>query len=189
MNMGAPWDNSRFEDWGKKGTFIQYGAAWAQVSAGPFRMFKGFQSEGGIRAPMIIAGQRRARERQDLRCAHPRHGCAGDFPERRGRRLSRDLPRAIDCPAAGQVSRARSRPVAHLGSRAFGLAGLGVVRQPGDPTGQMEAPLAVLCPHGPGKWQLYDLKADPGETNDMSDARPKSGRNLLRRWTEYVTGE
>ena len=52
MKMGAPWDNSKFEDWGKKGTFIQYGAAWAQVSAGPFRMFKGFLSEGGIRAPL-----------------------------------------------------------------------------------------------------------------------------------------
>jgi len=36
MKMGPPWDNSKFEYWGKKGTFIQYGAAWAQVSAGPF---------------------------------------------------------------------------------------------------------------------------------------------------------
>ena len=50
MKMDAPWDNSTFEDWGKKGTFIQYGSAWAQVSAGPFRMFKGFLSEGGIRS-------------------------------------------------------------------------------------------------------------------------------------------
>ena len=32
-NIGGPWDNSKFEDWGKKGTFIQYGAAWAQASA------------------------------------------------------------------------------------------------------------------------------------------------------------
>ena len=42
MEMGPPWDNSNFEDWGKKGTFIQYGPAWAQVGAGPLRMFKGF---------------------------------------------------------------------------------------------------------------------------------------------------
>lgn len=43
MEMGPPWDNSRFEDWGKKGSFIQYGPAWAQVRAGPFRMFKGLR--------------------------------------------------------------------------------------------------------------------------------------------------
>ena len=57
MEMGAPWDNSNFEDWGKKGTFIQYGPAWAQVGAGPLRMFKGFLSEGGIRTPLIISGK------------------------------------------------------------------------------------------------------------------------------------
>mgnify|MGYP002654679180 CR=1 FL=1 len=54
--VGAPWDNSRIEDWGRAGTFIQYGPAWAQVSAGPLRMFKGFMSEGGIRTPMIVSG-------------------------------------------------------------------------------------------------------------------------------------
>ena len=57
MEMGPPWNNSNFEDWGKKGTFIQYGPAWAQVGAGPFRMFKGFVSEGGIRTPLIISGR------------------------------------------------------------------------------------------------------------------------------------
>ncbi len=57
MEMGPPWDNSNFEDWGKKGTFIQYGPAWAQVGAGPLRLFKGFLAEGGIRTPMIISGK------------------------------------------------------------------------------------------------------------------------------------
>ena len=55
--IGPPWDNSRFEDWGKKGTFIQYGAAWAQVSAGPSACSRATESEGGIRTPMIIAGR------------------------------------------------------------------------------------------------------------------------------------
>jgi arylsulfatase len=57
MTMGAPWDNRRFEDWGKQGTFIQYGPAWAQVGAGPLRMFKGYLAEGGIRVPLIVSGK------------------------------------------------------------------------------------------------------------------------------------
>ena len=56
MKMDAPWDNSNFENWGKKGTFIEYGAAWAQVSAGPYRMFKGFLSEGGIETHSSFPG-------------------------------------------------------------------------------------------------------------------------------------
>ena len=32
------------------------GPAWAQVSMTPFRMFKAFVAEGGIRSPLIMAG-------------------------------------------------------------------------------------------------------------------------------------
>lgn len=76
MNIAGPWDNSKFEDWGKKGTFIQYGAAWAQVSAGPYRMFKGFLDSQS-------ADHRRARRQgqwPDLRCGDPHHGHSGDDP-------------------------------------------------------------------------------------------------------------
>src|SRR5262249_34971465 len=44
------------ENWGKKGSFVDYGAAWAQVGAAPFRFFKAWVSEGGIRSPLIVAG-------------------------------------------------------------------------------------------------------------------------------------
>lgn len=46
LQIGAAWDNSVFEDWGKQGTFVHYGPAWAQVSAGPLAFFKGFVTEG-----------------------------------------------------------------------------------------------------------------------------------------------
>jgi arylsulfatase len=39
------------EQWGGPGTFLEYGAAWAQVSMVPFRLFKGSLAEGGIRSP------------------------------------------------------------------------------------------------------------------------------------------
>jgi hypothetical protein len=35
---------------------VDYGAAWAQAGSVPFRMFKGYVAEGGIRSPLIIAG-------------------------------------------------------------------------------------------------------------------------------------
>ena len=185
MKMGAPWDNSSFENWGRKGTFIQYGAAWAQVSAGPFRMFKGFLSEGGIRAPMIIAG----------------HGVRGSG------RISDALTHVMDVPATFLSVAGVAHPATYNGQSIAPLQGKSLVpvlnesrssvRGRSDWLGwelfgnrairQDRWKLLWLCsPYGPGKWQLYDLKADPGETNDLSDARPDIRDVLLRRWTEYA---
>jgi arylsulfatase A-like enzyme len=184
-NVGAPWDNSKFENWGRKGTFLQYGAAWAQVSAGPFRMFKGFPSEGGIRAPMIIAG----------------HGVS------RSGRISGALSHVMDVPTTFLSAARISYPKTYQGHAIAPLQGKSLVsilsdsrssvRRSSDWLGwelfgqrairQDNWKLLWLCqPYGPGRWQLYDLKADPGEMNDLSAAQPTIRAQLLRRWTEYA---
>lgn len=184
-NVGPPWDNSNFENWGKKGTFIQYGAAWAQVSAGPFRMFKGFHSEGGIRSPMIMAGR----------------GVSGSG------RISSALSHVMDIPAtilsAARVSYPKTfqdREIAPMQGKSlmpvlnesrasargpkdwlgFELFGNRAIRQD-------NWKLLWLCkPHGPGEWQLFDLKTDPGEMNDKSAVQPAIKAELIRRWAEYA---
>src|SRR5690606_20493317 len=52
--MAKYFDNSP-ENMGRKGSYIDYGAQWAQVGATPFPFFKGFTSEGGITVPAIIS--------------------------------------------------------------------------------------------------------------------------------------
>jgi arylsulfatase len=52
----AHYDDS-YERMGKRGNYVSYGPQWAQAGAAPFRLFKGFPSEGGIVAPLIIAGR------------------------------------------------------------------------------------------------------------------------------------
>jgi arylsulfatase len=186
-NVGAPWDNSKIEDWGKKGTFIQYGAAWAQASAGPFRMFKGYESEGGIHNPMIIAGR----------------GVNG------GGRLSGTLSHIMDItPTILQVAGvSHPYPGTYQGRKVAAMQGKSLapvldgsrdsIRGPTEWLG-MELfgnrairrdnwKLLWLCePSGPGRWQLYDVKADPGEMNDLATKRPLIREQLIRHWTEYV---
>jgi arylsulfatase len=41
---------------GKPGSFVAYGPQWAEAGSSPFRYFKGYTTEGGITAPMIMAG-------------------------------------------------------------------------------------------------------------------------------------
>lgn len=184
-NMGPPWDNSKFENWGKKGTFIQYGSAWAQVSAGPFRMFKGFLSEGGIRAPMIIAG----------RGVHS------------SGRISDAVTHVMDIPATILNVASVPYPETYEGKQVSPLQGKSLsailetkktsVRGPSDWIGwelfgnrairQGDWKLLQLCkPWGTGKWQLYNLKRDPGELDDIADKNPKLTRTLMQHWDEYV---
>jgi arylsulfatase len=184
-NVGPPWDNSRFEDWGKKGTFIQYGAAWAQVSAGPFRLFKGFVSEGGIRAPLIISGR----------------GVKGSG------RISNAVAHVMDIPATILGAAGVPHPDSYNGNKVAPLQGKSLarvldnsrvsVRGPSDWLGwelfgnrairQDNWKLLWLCePHGAGNWQLYDLNVDPGETNDLASAQPQVRDRLAKHWSEYA---
>jgi arylsulfatase len=48
--------DNRFENWGRRGSRIAEGMGWAQASVTPFRLFKGFIAEGGIRSPLIVSG-------------------------------------------------------------------------------------------------------------------------------------
>ncbi len=46
-------DNS-LANYGKQGSFIYRSARWGEVGSTPFRLFKGFSSEGGISVPAIV---------------------------------------------------------------------------------------------------------------------------------------
>jgi arylsulfatase A-like enzyme len=185
MKMGAPWDNSRFEDWGKKGTFIQYGPAWAQVSAGPFRMFKGFLSEGGIRAPLIIAGK----------------GVVGSGWISSAVAHIMDIPATIlDAAGVSHGNTFEGKQVAPMQGKSLAPVLNSTsqsVRGPMDWNGwelfgnrairQGDWKLLWLCkPFGTGQWQLYNLKTDPGETEDLASAQTKVRDQLIRHWNEYT---
>jgi arylsulfatase len=44
----------------------------------------------------------------------------------------------------------------------------------------------ILPPQGPGRWQLYNLANDLGETNDLAAVNPDKLSELLRLWEAYV---
>jgi arylsulfatase len=185
MEMGPPWDNSNVSDWGQKGTFIQYGPGWAQVGAGPLRMFKGFVSEGGIRTPLIIAGE----------------GVEA------GGRISDAVTHVMDIPATILDAAEVSHPDTFDGKPVAPLQGLTLtpvlanasdaVRSETDWTGweifgnrairMGDWKLLSLCaPFGPGDWQLFNLKDDPGEMIDLSDKHPDIRTQMIQHWDEYA---
>ncbi|GJH08517.1 hypothetical protein CBA19CS11_06785 [Caballeronia novacaledonica] len=49
---------------GRKGSFVEYGPGWAQVSATPLHLYKAFVHEGGIAVPNIVVMPRSSRAGQ-----------------------------------------------------------------------------------------------------------------------------
>jgi len=185
-SVGPPWDNSDLADWGAQGTYIQYGPAWAQVSAGPLRMFKGYLSEGGIRTPLIVAGK----------------GVTGSG------RISDAVAHIMDIPATILEVAGVRHPDLYQGKPVAPLLGVSLVpvlqnsrdavRSPEDWTGwELFGNRAIrmgnwkllwICkPHGTGAWQLYDLQADPAETNDLASARPEILARMIGHWDDYAS--
>lgn len=183
--VGAAWDNSRIEDWGQAGTFIQYGPAWAQVGAGPFRLFKGYMSEGGIRNPMIVAGE----------------GVEGPG------RTSDALAHVMDVAATILDVADVAHPETFAGEPVAAMQGVSLapvfantvesVRGPTDWIGwelfgnravkMGDWKLLWLCePAGTGDWQLYDIRNDPAEMNDLAAVHPEIRDEMAGLWDEYA---
>ena len=51
----AHYDAS-YERAGMRGNFLSYGPQWAEAGSAPFKLYKGFPSEGGVVTPMIVKG-------------------------------------------------------------------------------------------------------------------------------------
>jgi arylsulfatase A-like enzyme len=40
-------------------------------------------------------------------------------------------------------------------------------------------------PFGKGEWELFDLKQDPAEMNDLSEQHPDRLEEMIGRWEQY----
>ena len=165
---------------------IATGPAWAQASMTPYRMFKGFPSEGGIRSPLIVGGPGVARPgtRSDA-FTHVMDvaatildaaGVAHPGPSTKGRKVHPLRGRSILPLLSGKAD------VVYKDDTAVGweLFGLRAVRK-----GDYKL-LWLPKPFGTDDWQLYDLSADPAELTDLSQQRPKLRAEMIDIWSQYA---
>lgn len=157
---------------GGPGAYVVPGPSWSSASASPLSTFKFYAGEGGIRSPLIISGRGVSAPNQihaglahvtdivptllDLaQVQHPGTTYEGRTIEAQtGRSL---LPALAD----PEVRVRRSDEV--LG---YELAGNKALFK-GDLKLVLNNP-----PVGDGRWHLYDLRTDPGETKDLQTALP-----------------
>jgi len=171
---------------GRKGTYAEYGPAWAQVSMTPFRIYKGWVSEGGIRSPLIISG--------------PGVGGAGEINKEAVLHVKDIAPTMLEMAGIQHSTTYKGREIAPIQGISW-VSMLGgqtqTVRTTTDWLGwelfgnrairQEDWKISWLYqPLGSGDWQLFNLAEDPGEQNDLSTKYPQKRQKLIALWDEYV---
>ena len=185
-----PWfektyDN-RFENWGRPGSFIDYGSAWGQVSNVPFRGFKGVVAEGGIRAPLIVSGPG-VKHAGTINNAHLHiMDITPTLLELAGVEHPATEKDSKVAPLQGKsmwpllANRQQSiRSVADWNG--WELFGNRAIRQD-----DWKLMYLLKAAGGIGDWQLFNLQDDPAEMHDMATKCPEKLDALRKLWNEYV---
>jgi arylsulfatase A-like enzyme len=178
--------NNDFENWGRPGSFIDYGMAWGAVSNVPFRLFKGTVAEGGIRAPLIVSGPgvEHAGSVNDsplhimdiaptfLATANVTHPGGAQDPN------LAPLQGVSMWPLLANREQAVRNDSQWLGWELFGNR---TIRQ-----GDWKLLYLLKPAGGTGDWQLFDLGRDPGEMQDLASTYADRRAAMLALWEEYA---
>lgn len=169
------------EDFGQPGSFAVMSREWATVANTPWRLFKGAVGEGGIRSPFIVRGPRVPAGVFNSALSHVSdvaptlYALAGVVPEQDPLFSGKLLPQGIPLHSVwtGDSESARDGFAVELfGSRAI---------RSEDWKATMIRP-----PQGSGRWELFDLGKDPGETTDVGAQHPQLLQRLQGDYQQYA---
>lgn len=177
--------DNRYDNLGRRDSYVWLGAGWGQAAVTPLRLFKSFTAEGGIRTPALIWSSRSRfvpGHRRDLvtvmdiaptilELAHLAH--PGD--RYRDREIIPPAGRSVVGYLAGDSGPPhRGEPIGFelYGNRALVLDDWKILRS--------------FPPEGDGRWALYDLEKDPGEQNDLAEREPRRLERMVELWNGYA---
>ena len=171
---------------GRKGTYAEYGPAWAQVSMAPFRIYKGWVSEGGIRSPLIVSG--------------PGVQKAGELNKQAILHVMDITPTILELAGVQHPSTYKGRKIAPMQGKSWVQMLAGRTQSPRGASDWLGWELFgnrairqgnwkiswLYEPLGTEDWQLFNLAQDPGEQYDLSNKYPKKRKELIALWGKYV---
>ncbi len=165
---------------GQPGDYTSYGSGWANAGNTPWRLYKHFSHEGGIRTPLIAHWPAGLKARGEIRTQAGHlidlmptfvELAEAKYPaERRGTAIQPMEGRSLVPALTADRPIARTAPLffEHDGSRAVRDGDWKLVSLVGD------------------AWELYDLAADPTEMRNVSSAQPERVRAMSAQWMEWA---
>lgn len=163
----------------KKGYFLTYGRGWAQASNTPFREYKHWVHEGGVSTPLVVQWLDRVEKGGAFR-RQPAHlidlmatalDVAGaEYPTNLNGESIRPLEGKSLVPAFDDERIDREAIYfEHEGNRAVRTESWKLVAKDGRP------------------WELYDVRADRSEADDLSTRRPAVRDRLVEMYNAWAS--
>ena len=185
----ALWNQGYVNDYdtlGLKGSFNNIGPSFASAAASPLNFYKFYAGEGGMRVPLIIAGDAIPTSIRptnalayvtditptilDLTGVNPPTGRFGGHP------VEPIVGRSLLPLVNGEVKRVYSA----TDTIGYELGGNAALFQ-GDYKIVLNIP-----PVGDNEWHLYNIVKDPGETNDLKESMPERFQEMLGHYRQYA---
>ena len=173
-----------YAEMGKANSYISYGPQWAEAGTSPFKYYKGFTTEGGINTPMIMAGP-----------GVENHGTINDsfltlldlaptfyelvgvsYPDKWKEKAVKPLIGVSLVPLLSGKSNS-----VHDSTYVFGLEhrGYAMIRKGDWKIVNIERPFLLE------NFQLYNLKSDLAEQNDLTETFPEKYQEMIGEWNKF----
>lgn len=184
----VPGTDNSLANLGRRGSQVDYGPRWAEVSAAPLRQFKGSTAEGGISVPAIVQLPRALRRQGLERSVARVDDLAPTFLALAGvadpgMSWKGQAKHPITGHSMLPVLEGQKTPEPVLAGELFGsryyreghLKLLGLVPWVGP--GEVPPPV---------RWQLFDLARDRGEQHDLALEQPQMLARMQQAWQQYA---
>jgi arylsulfatase len=187
-DTGEEWvarnSDNRYENIGRKGSRNAIGFEWAVTANTPLRLIKGVIAEGGIRSPLIVTGPNVPHGTRSGAVLHVKD-MAATFLEIAGAKHPGVYNGEKVLPIQGismlNVWKGTAQDIRTMqDTLGWELLGMRAIR-----IGDWKA-TRLVPPFGDRKWQLFNMKDDPGEAVDLSSEHPAELKTLIKAYEDYA---